>query len=76
MLNSRSKTRIARKSSYVEIEAPVPDYMAGEMFPHFMHPVFIDGPDPVIWNMSHLNVEGLPILDIANPKRLSGLKRI
>ncbi len=50
--------------------------MAGEMFPHFMHPVFIDGPDPVIWNMSHLNVEGLPILDIANPKRLSGLKRI
>ncbi|KAK5010551.1 hypothetical protein LTR28_009200 [Elasticomyces elasticus] len=44
---SRCRTRIARKSSYVEIVAPLPDFVNGEGSPHFMYPVYASGHSPV-----------------------------
>ncbi|KAK4983489.1 hypothetical protein LTR50_007194 [Elasticomyces elasticus] len=60
---SRCRTRIARKSSYVEIVAPLPDFVNGEGSPHFMYPVYASGHSPVVWNMPYSNLECLPILD-------------
>jgi hypothetical protein len=75
VLHSRSKTRIARKSSYVEVVAPIASPTDGKGFPHFMYPVLISGHDLVVWNMPHLDLDCLPMLDIPyqGPGTCSGL---
>lgn len=73
VLRSRSISRIARKSSYVEVVSPVCGPMDEERFPHFMYPLYLDARQPVIWNMPRLNLECLPILDMAKPKDLEWL---
>ena len=70
---SWSKTRIARKSSYIEVIAPMADPGDGAGFPHFMCPMFPGKHGPVIWNMPHLNVDCLPILDSSRKKELDWL---
>lgn len=72
VLNSRSKTRIARKSSYVEIVAPIADPVA-QSFSYFMYPLFMEDHTPVVWNMPYLKMESLPILDITKPRKLQWL---
>lgn len=73
VLQSQSITRIARKSSYVEIEAPILGPIGEEGFPHFMYPLFLDEYKPVIWNMPYLNLDCLPILDVSKPGDLQWL---
>ena len=70
---SRSKSRIARKSSYVEVIAPMADPRDGAGFPHFMYPIFPNKIGPVIWNMPRLNLDCLPILDTSKKKDLEWL---
>lgn len=72
VLSSRSKTRIARKSSYVEIVAPIADPVA-QSFSYFMYPLFLEDHTPVVWNMPYLKMESLPILDITKPGRMQWL---
>lgn len=72
VLNTRSKTRIARKSSYVEIVAPIADPMA-QSFSYFMYPIFMEAHTPVIWNMPYLKMESLPIINIKKAGRLQWL---
>ena len=73
VLRSRSKSRIARKSSYVEVVAPIAGPGDGETFPDFMYPVFASQQGPVVWNMPRLNLECLPILDMAKTKDMQWL---
>ena len=73
VLKSRSKTRIARKSSYIEVLAPMADPRDGDGFPHFMYPMLPSKRGPVIWNMPRLNLDRLPILDISKKKELEWL---
>jgi hypothetical protein len=73
MLRSRSKSRIARKSSYVEVMGPICGPMDDQGFPNFMYPLFINGRGPAIWNMPSLNLGSLPILVIAKTKELEWL---
>ena len=70
---SRSKSRIARKSSYIEVIAPMADPRDGGGFPHFMYPMFSSKHGPVIWNMPRLNLDCLPILDTSKKKELEWL---
>lgn len=70
---SQSKTRIARKSSYVEIVVPLINPLEGQGFPHFMYPLHLNGQSPVIWNMPHLNLECLPQLDLKKTKDMQWL---
>ena len=70
---SRSRSRIARKSSYIEVIAPMADPRDGGGFPHFMCPMFPSRHGPVIWNMPRLNLDCLPILDTSNKKELEWL---
>jgi hypothetical protein len=73
VLRSRSKSRIARKSSYVEVVGPICGPMDDQGFPNFMYPLFINRRGPAIWNMPSLNLERLPILDIAKTRELEWL---
>ncbi|MCJ1251942.1 hypothetical protein MMC30_009180 [Trapelia coarctata] len=73
ILVSRSKCRIARKSSYVEVVAPMADHRYGEGFPYFMYPMFPSKPGPVVWNMPRLNLDCLPIFNLSKTKELDWL---
>jgi len=73
VLSSRSKCRIARKSSYVELVVPLADHRYGEGFPHFMYPIFPSKTGPVIWNMPRLNLKCLPILSMSKKADLEWL---
>ncbi|KAK3173423.1 hypothetical protein OEA41_006752 [Lepraria neglecta] len=70
VMRSRSKLRLARKSSYVEIVAPV---MEQDSLEHFMYPSFIDESHPVSWNMPRLILNRLPILDTTKTRNLQWL---
>ncbi|KAK3171305.1 hypothetical protein OEA41_003389 [Lepraria neglecta] len=73
VLISRSKSRIARKSSYVEVQAPIAGPMDREAFSHFMYPLMMSDHFPVIWNVPRLSLECLPILDVAKAKDMQWL---
>jgi hypothetical protein len=60
---SQTKTRIARKSAWVEVTSAIVDPMKGERVPHFICPFFLNGRNPVVWNMPYLNLDGSPTID-------------
>jgi hypothetical protein len=73
VLQKKSRTRIARKFSYIEIEAPLADEMAFNLFPEFMYRKFVEMGMPLLWNMPRLNVECLPIIDTSRCSELQWL---
>jgi len=73
VLKSRSKCRIARKSAYIEVVAPMADHRYSEGFPQFMYPMFPSKIGPVVWNMPRLNLDCLPIFDTSKKKELEWL---
>ncbi|KAF2092448.1 hypothetical protein NA57DRAFT_62455 [Rhizodiscina lignyota] len=72
VLATKAKTRVARKSSYVEVEAPI-DSDSWKTSPLFISPFFLKGQSKAIWNMPRLNLDRLPIISIQNPTGLSWL---
>ncbi|KAI1493812.1 MYND finger [Biscogniauxia mediterranea] len=63
----QAKSRIARKSGYIEITIPVADPIASKPLSSFMYPVAIDEKlQPVIFNGNHVNLDLLPILSVGN----------
>lgn len=77
-----SKTRIARKSSYVEVIAPLADPATSPTLDEFIFPTTLakarptssDAPSiPATLNIPHLNLDTLPIIDVSDKKRLSFL---
>ena len=73
VLRSRSKSRIARKSSYVEVEAPMADPRDGDGFANFMCPMFPSKDGPVVWNMPRLALDRLPILNTSKKEEFGWL---
>lgn len=67
------KTRIARKSFYLEIEAPLADATSWKSFPSFVYPTFLWSGTPSAWNSSYLNLDRLPVIDIAKKSELQWL---
>ena len=67
---SRTKLRIARKSSYVEVVAPLLRPLDADASPRFMFPVSVISAKtaavaavPANWNMPYVNLNVLPVLD-------------
>ncbi|KAI1849675.1 hypothetical protein JX266_004624 [Neoarthrinium moseri] len=60
-----SKTRIARKSAYVEVIAQIADPLNSDSLAGFMFPIVLS-PDlmPTLLSGHHLNLDTLPILDV------------
>lgn len=73
VVEARAKLRIARKSSYVELIAPVATFLDQDPFPDFVYPLFLDQSPPVSWAMPYLDLTGLPILDLNKKKDLQWL---
>lgn len=77
-----SKTRIARASAYVEVIAPLADPATAQTLDDFIFPSTLAKPDssssleqtiPVPLNITHVNLDSLPVLDISDKKRLTFL---
>lgn len=60
-----AKTRIARKSAYVEVIVQLADPSESEVMSGFIHPT-LPGPEgvPVTLNGQHINLDSLPILNM------------
>jgi len=73
VVRMKSKTRIARKSLYIEVEAPLADATIWKSFPAHLYPVFLARHTPLIWNLSRLNLDCLPIIDISKKAEIQWL---
>ncbi|RYP34489.1 hypothetical protein DL767_004265 [Monosporascus sp. MG133] len=67
------KTRIARKSSYVEDIIQVATSSEWMKYPYFMYPVLLQRQKPVNWNMPYIELENCPIMDIEKKSKLNWL---
>ncbi|RYO85505.1 hypothetical protein DL766_005074 [Monosporascus sp. MC13-8B] len=67
------KTRIARKSSYVEDVVQVATSSEWMKYPYFMYPVLIQRKKPVNWNMPYIELENCPVIDIKKQSKLNWL---
>ncbi|KAI9765704.1 MAG: hypothetical protein M1839_005399 [Geoglossum umbratile] len=63
VLLSRTRMRIARKSSYIEVTNPVVDPSDLKECLDFVHPLFMSAGHPVLWNFGHINLQCQPRLD-------------
>ncbi|KAI1766156.1 hypothetical protein GGR53DRAFT_464728 [Hypoxylon sp. FL1150] len=57
------KTRVARKSCYVEVIAPVATNTEWTKHPNFMYPIHLVEGKPANWNMPYLNLKYCPVID-------------
>lgn len=73
VLQAGSKCGIARKSSYVEVEALLSPPLGNGALSHLICPIFPNGQDPVVWNMPRLNLDCLPQIDTTKKKDLDWL---
>lgn len=82
IIRQGSKTRIARTSAYIEIIAPVADPATAESLNDFMFPTTLAASNsasnpgqaiPATLNMLHMNLDTLPILDVADKQGLGFL---
>lgn len=67
------KTRVARKSSYVEVVGQVGSSSEWMKYPYFMYPVYLEHGKPVNWNLPYLNLQKCPIIDTTLRNKLEWL---
>lgn len=68
------KVRIARKSSYIEVIAPLLRPTDHASFPSFMHPTLLENGMPVLLNMPRADLDGLATVDLTNPNELDWIR--
>ena len=73
VMESKCKIRLSRNSGYVEFLAPVVAEAWKKTFHSFMYPVLLDNRTPVPWNLPHLNLQALPLLNTSQPSKLKWL---
>lgn len=71
LVTQNIKTRVARKSCYVEVIAHVATNWEWAKRPYFMYPVHFVDQKPANWNMPYLNLGTCPIID---PRLMKSLK--
>ena len=64
---SRPKTRIARKSSWIEVEVPIFTALDGDRFDSWTQMLFESGRPPLCWNIPRVNIELQPLVNF--PKK-------
>ena len=65
---SHSKTKIARKSSWIEVEVPIFTALDGDRFDSWTQIVFESGRPPLCWSIPRVNLELQPVATF--PKRV------
>ena len=59
---SQSKTKVARKSSWVEVEVPIFTALDGDRFDSWTQIVFESGRPPLCWSIPRVNLELQPVV--------------
>ncbi|CZT09134.1 uncharacterized protein RAG0_13991 [Rhynchosporium agropyri] len=72
--SSKSRTRIARKPSYIEVIVPFADHVSNQGFTNFMFPLLLRNHVPMISNMPYLNLGCLPIIDTTSKTSTKSLE--
>ncbi|KAI0015317.1 MYND finger family protein [Xylariomycetidae sp. FL0641] len=67
VMKEKANLRVARKSSYVEVIAPIAHPLKSEALAEFIFPTIL-GPEsiPITANISHLNLDRLPMIKVTN----------
>lgn len=65
---SQSKTRIARKSSWIEVEVPIFTALDGDRFDSWTQMIFESGRPPLCWSITRVNLELQPLITF--PKKV------
>lgn len=69
-----SRSRVARKSGYVEVIAPVASSKDSEILSDFIYPTKLDRQGlPAALNASHMNLDALPVLDVEQKDKMQWL---
>ncbi|EGN93494.1 hypothetical protein SERLA73DRAFT_115908 [Serpula lacrymans var. lacrymans S7.3] len=68
----KSKVRVARKSKYVEVVAPLsPADVTNRLeLPTGKFPVIVHGRIPTLWNIHRVNLDRLPVVNTKDPAKL------
>lgn len=77
--NHNSKTRIARKSSYVEVIAQLAEPGVSDILEDYIFPTVLESGTPRLvttLNIPHLNLDTLPIIDATDKKSLNFLQTL
>lgn len=78
VLSTNQKTRIARKSSYIEIITQVATSQNSAEFPtSFVYPLFLTGSKkvPLTWSMPHLDLDKQPALNLLQVSKIDWLDK-
>ncbi|KIW10340.1 hypothetical protein PV08_11302 [Exophiala spinifera] len=73
MLDKGFRIKVARKSGWVELTAPVVDAAEWPSLRSFIYPVFLDSDRVTNWNLPYLNIHSLPVLDEKKTTQLAWL---
>ncbi|KAK1764035.1 hypothetical protein QBC33DRAFT_596390 [Phialemonium atrogriseum] len=73
VMESKCKILLSRNSGYVEVLAPVVAEAWKKTLHSFMYPVLLDNRTPIPWNLPHLNLQALPLLNTSQPRKLKWL---
>ncbi|KAI1410508.1 hypothetical protein F5Y13DRAFT_202313 [Hypoxylon sp. FL1857] len=68
-ITEKIKTRIARKSCYIEVITHIATSSDWEKYPCFMYPVHLIRGQPVNWNLPYLNLGSYPIIDMSEGRK-------
>lgn len=71
---TNSRTRIARKSGWVEYIAPISDPNAMNNRPDGMFPIDLSGETLILQNLHYLDLDKLPILSMSDKPKIAWLK--
>lgn len=71
---SQSKTRIARKSSWIEVEVPIFTALDGDRFDSWTQMVFESGFPSLCWNIPRVNLDIQPLVTFPKGRDLSWLR--
>ncbi|TFK74174.1 hypothetical protein BDN72DRAFT_813427 [Pluteus cervinus] len=69
---TQGKVRIARKSSYLEVVAPISGYQISGGYSLNQAPVLSTPTGPLSWNIHYLNLDKSPSLDLSKSDRCDG----
>jgi hypothetical protein len=62
---SSSRTRVARKSSWVDVIVPIAPTLSRGGYDHNIFPVIFKDSHPSVWGISHVNIQQQPIIKVA-----------
>ncbi|OLN81247.1 hypothetical protein CCHL11_07336 [Colletotrichum chlorophyti] len=66
--------RVARKSSYIELIAPISEDMVRKPFQALTYPVIFSDENLTSWNLPYINYQVMPVIDVSKGSQMSWLQ--